>query len=316
MPFICYKEYSPDPFFLDLIHKANSILNSFRSQGYNLTLRQLYYQFVSQNILPERWADKKTGSTNNKRAYDNLGSLMSKARKGGLIDWNYLEDRTRNLQGIRRYANAGEAIRDAADTFHLDWWKDQEYRVEVWVEKEALVDVVGKAANSRDCRFIACKGYMSDSEMWLAGNRRMVNAHLDGQVPVILHLGDHDPSGVDMSRDIEERIRMFMDEDELNWHGYGQHLIFERIALNMPQIIAANYPKNPAKTTDTRSTGYIDHFGPSSWELDAVPPQQLRKIITDAIDTFISDIKAWNAVRYEEKDQADKMLEFANTWKS
>lgn len=89
-----------------------------------------------------------------------------------------------------------------------------------------------------------------------------------GISPVIIHLGDHDPSGIDMTRDIIDRMDIFE-------AGVG----VERIALNMDQIELYNPPKNPAKLSDTRAKGYIEKFGSSSYELDALEPRVIRDLI-------------------------------------
>ena len=313
MPLICYEPYKPGKLYLDLIDQAKLILDEYDKMGYNLTLRQIYYQFVSRDILPQKWADKITGSTNNMKSYKNLGTLIAKARIGGLLDWYSIEDRTRYLRGLIRYKNGADALQEVADDFHMDWWGGQSYRAEAWVEKEALVDVVAQAANEKDCSYFACKGYVSLSEMWVAA-QRLARIAANGQIPVILHLGDHDPSGVDMSRDIEDRLRMFMNEDAYDYTGLGSKLVFERIALNMDQIKALSPPPNPAKITDSRAAAYIDKYGSDSWELDAIPPQDLNTIILDAIDSYIDDEDAWNDAQEEEENQRERILEVAKEW--
>ncbi len=313
MPIICYEKYKPGKLHLDLIDQAKLILDEYSKAGYSLTLRQLYYQFVSRDILPQRWADKITGSTNNMGSYKNIGTLIAKARIGGLLDWNSIEDRTRYLRGMTRYKDGSEALKKTAKNFHMDWWEEQSYRAEVWVEKEALIDVVAQAADEKDCRYFACKGYTSLSEMWVAA-QRLARIADNGQVPVILHLGDHDPSGVDMSRDIEDRLRMFMNEDEYDYTGLGSKLIFERIALNMDQIQAMSPPPNPAKITDSRAAAYISKYGSDSWELDAIPPQDLNTIILGAIDGYIDDCDAFDDAQEEEEDQRERILEVAKEW--
>lgn len=122
------------------------------------------------------------------------------------------------------------------------------------------------------------------SEMWRAamGLKNWVNSD---QIPVIFHLGDHDPSGKDMTRDIIDRMELFMGGVKL-----------ERLALKMDQVERNNPPPNPAKITDSRSTGYIAQFGNESWELDALEPAVIGGLIRDAITALIDDEK-WNQVR-------------------
>ena len=246
----------------DDIDRANHVLTEYAQQGYTLTLRQLYYQFVARG-----WCE------NTERTYKRLGSLVSKARLAGYIDWYYLVDRTRNLRHLAHWDSPQEIIAACAEQFRVDHWATQPKRIEVWVEKDALIDVVAKACNPLDVPYFSCRGYTSQSEMWMAA-QRFIDYAQDGQETVILHLGDHDPSGMDMSRDIHRRLNMFC--------GHGVRL--ERLALNMPQIQEHKPPPNPTKVTDSRAADYIDMYGHECWELDALEPTLLCALVTEAID--------------------------------
>lgn len=249
---------------LRLIETCNGILHDYDLQGYELTLRQLYYQLVSRGIIE-----------NNDKSYKNLGSIVNDARLAGLIDWNGIIDRTRNLKGLGHWDNPAEIIKSAARSYRVDMWENQRYRPEVWVEKDALAGVVARAANELDVPYFSCRGYTSQSEMWRAA-QRMQGYRLNLQTPVIIHLGDHDPSGIDMSRDIEDRLVMFMGGVDVR-----------RIALNMDQVEEFNPPPNPAKLTDSRCEGYIQTFGDESWELDALSPETLTELISEEIKSLI-----------------------------
>ncbi len=155
------------------------------------------------------------------------------------------------------------------------------------MEKDALIGVVARACERQDVAYFSCRGYTSQSELWGAAQRleRYADA---GQVPVIIHLGDHDPSGIDMTRDLTARLDLFMRSD-----GYEPAEV-RRIALNMPQVEAFQPPPNPAKVTDSRASGYIARFGASSWELDALNPEVLDALIGDEIAS-LRDLDLWEA---------------------
>ena len=120
MPKIEYvpKNFRPDS--LDLIEKINGVIGDYARQGFSLTLRQVYYQMVARAIIP-----------NNERCYKNLGNLISDARLAGLIDWEAIEDRTRNLRGNSHWTTPGSMVNSAAYSYHLDHWKGQKNYVEV-----------------------------------------------------------------------------------------------------------------------------------------------------------------------------------------
>lgn len=297
MPKIAYQEISFSDWKMDLITKTNEIVSDYKRQGYELTLRQVYYQFVSRDLLPSRWIDESTGSTNNQRSYKNLGGLISDGRMAGLIDWWSIEDRTRELSSRPHWGEPSDIIESAAQGFAIDKWAGQEYRVEVWVEKDALEGVVAKSCRELDIDYFSCRGYTSQTSMWDAA-RRMLKYSKDGQKILVLHLGDHDSSGKDMTRDIQERLDVFSNQ--------CRDIEIRRIALNMDQIQLYSPPPNPAKITDPRAKKYIEEFGEESWELDALEPSVINEIITDHV-LSVRDEDLWDE-KVEEEERGTNLL--------
>jgi len=275
----------------EAIEIANKILSDYDDDGYTLTLRQLYYQFVSQGITSE----------NTERAYKNLGNLITKARNNGLLSWYGIEDRGRSLSGLYRHEEDDrQVVYGLEGLLSLDFWKRQETYIEVWVEKNALIRVVGKACDPLKIPFMACKGYLSASEAWRAG-RRFMRKRDEGKNCVMIHLGDHDPEGLDMTRDNEARLLKYSE-------GYVD---VQRIALNMDQIQQYNPPPNYAKASSSRFDKYVDEFGEECWELDALEPKVIVDLIERAIEPYI-DRDIWNAVE-EEETQKRHHLEMLHT---
>ena len=285
-------EYVPKNFSTDrlqMIDKVNGVVSEYQQQGYSLTLRQVYYQMVARDIIP-----------NNMRSYKNLGNLINDARLAGLIDWLAIEDRTRNLRGNSHWTEPGKVIESAAYSYRRDHWEGQPNYVEVWVEKDALIGIVGQICGKLDVNHFSCRGYVSQSEMWAAA-RRLHRRQEAGQRVVLLHLGDHDPSGKDMSRDIQERLVTFETYD----------VTFKRLALNMDQVELYNPPPNPAKLSDSRASGYIEEYGDECWELDALEPKVISDLINKNVKKYRDDT-LYNAVverEAEERRQLDDLAE-------
>lgn len=288
MPRIEYvpKKFSSDR--LEMIEKVNSVVSEYERQGYSLTLRQVYYQMVARDIIP-----------NNMRSYKNLGNLINDARLAGLIDWLAIEDRTRNIRENSHWSKPSRVIDAAAYSYHLNHWKGQENYVEVWVEKDALIGIVGQICEELDVSHFSCRGYVSQSEMWAAA-RRLHERQEAGQHIVLLHLGDHDPSGKDMSRDIQDRLVTF--------ETYG--VTFKRLALNMDQVELYNPPPNPAKLTDSRATGYIEEYGDECWELDALEPKVISDVIRENVEKYRDDA-LYQAVVQREAEEKKQLNDFA-----
>jgi len=278
MPKIKYVDRRFSAASLAVIDKANEIIESYATQGYDLTLRQLYYQFVARDLIP-----------NTQREYKKLGSIINDGRLAGLIDWDRLVDRTRNVQLNSHWTHPKHIVEVCAEQYQIDKWQDQESRIEVWIEKDALIGVIEGVCQREDVSYFSCRGYNSQSEMWGASIRLFKHYEESGQHPVIIHLGDHDPSGIDMTRDIEDRLRLF-----------GLDITVERIALNMDQVEKYGPPPNPAKITDSRAKQYIHDFGTKSWELDALEPTMLEKLIASKIARY-RDEKLWAKMVVREK---------------
>lgn len=290
---------------LAIAEQAAQIAEEYNRAGYDLTLRQLYYQFVGRG-LTANWA---TGH-NTERSYKRLGTIVDNARMCGLIDWNHITDRTRGLAGDSHWDEPGDVINSAAWGYKIDHWEGQANRLEIWVEKEALAGIVGQVARERDVNYLACRGYLSSSAMWRSARRlgRYADQGLD---VTILHLGDHDPSGIDMSRDNEDRLRKMISHD-YGWNA-AQAVEFRRIALNRDQVDQYGPPPNPAKLTDSRAEGYVSEHGYESWELDALPPDVLVDLMNRHVDDVV-DQRAWDARHALQEDQRTTLRLAANNW--
>lgn len=282
MPKIRYKEIRFQQKSLDLIELVNQVVDEYSAQGYELTLRQVYYQLVARGYIP-----------NNERSYKNVGSLINDGRLAGLIDWHSVTDRTRNLRSESHWDTPADVIASARYSYNLDKWKGQPNYVEVWVEKDALVDIVGQACSPLDTPYFSCRGYTSQSEMWSAAQRFIRQKQRKKRI--IIHLGDHDPSGINMTRDIQERLEMF-----------GADVFVKRVALTMNQIQTYNPPPNPAKITDSRASKYIDQFGDESWELDALEPKVITDLIKKQVTMYRNDA-IYRAVCDKESREKDEL---------
>ncbi len=261
---------------LAIIAQADQIIREYQGRGFTLTLRQLYYQFVSRDLLP-----------NTQAQYKRLGGIVNDARIAGKLDWSAIEDRDRNVKKPSVWSSPEEIIRAVADQYREDPWITQKFRPEVWIEKSALIGVIEGVCKELQVPYFACKGYVSQSEMYDAG-KRFAETYEDRQTPLILHLGDHDPSGLDMTRDLSERLSLFA----------GRRVEVRRLALSMAQIDQYDPPPNPAKETDARFVGYQDEFGDSCWELDALDPEVISNLIREEL-VSVTDLPAW----FETKDQ-------------
>ena len=309
------------PAALEVVRTANTICAQYAAQGLDLTLRQLYYQFVARDLIANKQSE-----------YKRLGDIINKARMSGRLDWDFIVDRTRNVRSLAHWSDPAELVDTAARQFRTDRWSSQPARVEVWIEKDALVGVLEQVCPAEDVPYFSCRGYTSSTEVWGAGRR--LGEHIgNGQRVEVIHLGDHDPSGIDMTRDIEDRLRNFIATD---WHYEGDHglpetttlgdlyrslddhvggpfLTINRIALNWDQVEEYDPPPNPAKLTDSRSGRYVERFGDDSWELDALEPAALVDLIRSNIED-VRDEGKWAEATAAMEEQRTHLKAVSDRW--
>lgn len=279
------------------IVQLRDIVDEYQQQGLRLTARQLYYQCVSRDIVPNTPAE-----------YKKLTALLTDARYAGMIDWSAIEDRGREPNTPSEWNTPADLVESALRAYRLPRWKGQDTYVELWVEKQALAGVLAPIAREFHATLMVNKGYSSASAMKESADRlrertlseddrsaldetRSIYGIDSGNYedqcvelgdgmetsPVVLYLGDHDPSGEDMVRDIKTRLEEF---GVLN-------LTVEKIGLTIAQVKQYNPPPNPAKITYPRAADYIAKFGAKSWEVDALPPNVLTRLIRAAFAKHI-----------------------------
>ena len=272
--------------------KAEGVAAEYQAQGLKLTVRQLYYQMVSRGVIE-----------NNQTEYKKLVRILTAARESGVFDWAVIEDRGRTSHHPYFQESPDSILSGIEYHLSLNRWAVLDHYVEVWVEKQALEAVVERACDPLFTPYMACKGYLSASEAYRAG-QRFARAAAQGKKPVLIHLGDHDPSGMHMTSDNRDRVRLFARENGIQ---------VDRIALNMDQIDEHRPPPNPAKMTDTRAKDYVAEYGTKSWELDALKPEVLDDVIKEAIEPYI-DRDAWADLEDREEELRAPLAALGDNW--
>jgi hypothetical protein len=232
------------------------------------------------------------------KEYAKLSKLLVQGRMAGIVDWDAIEDRIRRPYLPYWVIDVADAIRDTVNQYRLDRMENQDVYIEVWVEKDALSGVLRRITSHYHINLMVNRGYSSCTAMHDASER--IKEKQDEKKCYILYLGDHDPSGVDMVRDIKKRLEEFGADAEVR-----------RIALTQEQIKKYSPPPNPAKIKDPRAKAYIEEFGNTSWEVDALNPEILHKIIRKAVEDLI-DVDKFNEKLEQEKEDKIKLEEFEN----
>lgn len=272
------KKFSND--HLVLVVQANRILESFQVK---MTVRQLYYQLVATDIIP-----------NNVKSYKRIVGIIRDARMCGILDWDWIEDRLREP----RIPSSWESIEDIIDIakrqFCLDRWSQQDDYIEVWLEKDALAGIVGAVTQEWKVPLQVNRGYSSVVALREAAHRFM-HASKRGKQCFIGYFGDHDPSGEDMVRDIQDRLVRF-----------HARLEVKKLAILRDDIDQYDLPPQPVKDTDARAAGFRMAHGDDCVELDALRPDVLTGRVQEFIENHL-DMEEWDRVRMEEDRQRDSI---------
>jgi hypothetical protein len=282
----------------------------YQQYGTALTLRGLFYILVSKGVIP-----------NTVTAYQQLSRRLAKARYDGEFPWYLIRDTTRRsirLERETRYPDrplTAEELKSILEYYIKNYvnvsvnpWEDQPYRVVVVVEKEALGDLIAKFIEEVWGHGVyavrVIRGYDSATDIYLLAET--IASLPENQKPVVLQLGDYDPSGEDIVRDLRERLMMLSRRADI---------VFEKVAVTLDQIIEMQLPAKPESLDeinkmrrdprykkyierltllaelDERVRKLIDMYGSPEIrvELDALvalQPERFKQILRSAIEKY------------------------------
>jgi len=217
-----------------------------------MTVRQVYYQLVTQGY-----------------DYRQVAYGLAKARELGLVNLNRIIDRSRPTYGMDTWENPAEVLDYYKKYYQLDYWADEQIKVEIWTEKDALSQILYEEAARFRVPVRVTRGFLSISNQHAWSNENNV----------ILYFGDFDPSGLCIDFSLSNNV-------------YLEYAELHRIALTPEQLDQYDLPSVPVKANDTRSKDYVKQYGNRGWELDALNPMVLRILVKNSIEQYITfDLK-------------------------
>jgi hypothetical protein len=311
--------------YAPIVKATNEILAQYKVR---LTIRQIYYRIISPPY--QLFA-------NLMKNYKQFDRVLTRAREKGDVNWRLIEDRARGtLGGDFGYDGVGDFLDTSfdidEDQYTRKMWEDQPSYVEVWLEKDALASLVSNVARNYRVLTFPSRGYSSLTKIAEAICERFYDRFITLKPVLVLHFTDHDPSGLDMSRDAEARVKDYFgrmmneetfihlrrDHPELSHDevhklyeekieefkrrvvgkGWSELFQLKRIALTYDQVKKFDLAPNPTKMICQGRESYVSQFGDECWELDALPPDELERIVDEAVNDHI-DQKAWNKTARE-----------------
>lgn len=280
---------------------------------YAMTLRQLYYALVSAGAIP-----KVEGS------YSKLKTVMRDLREEGTIPWDWLVDHTRAVFQPRTFDGVEGLLTDSAKLYRTDLMRHQPVAIQLWAESDSIGSVIAQTADRYCIPTFIGRGYSARGYLWAAA-KDAVAATRAGKEVHILHVGDHDPSGEDIYRDVEETLRVYamaidhglsakttrgyLAREQADAADFTTWLVCERLALTAAQVEEYGLPARPPKSTDVRTAKFT---GVGSVEVEALPVGVLLKIVEEAILDRI-DVRALEIEEVAEQSQRDIARRIAAT---
>lgn len=222
-----------------------------------MTVRQIFYQLVSRGVIAKTEGEYKS----------TVCRLLSLMRREGGLPYDWIADNTRWMRKPRTYSSVEQMLERTQETYRRSVWENQDVYVEIWLEKEALAGVLVDVTSKWDVPLMVTRGYPSLSFVHSAAEQ----IQYEEKPTYLYYFGDHDPSGIDIPRFVEDSIR------EICGHNLDLH--FERVAVLPDQIIEYHLQTRPTKRSDSRSKT----FKGESVEVDAIAPDTLREICEHCI---------------------------------
>jgi hypothetical protein len=240
-----------------------------------MTLRGLFYQLVSRGAIPKT-----------EQAYENLGRMLCKLRKNGVVPWSWVLDNTRRLHRVNTFSSVSEGLEALRTQYRRDPWDDQDRGVYVMCEKDAIAGVLTQETDPLCVPLGVVRGFSSQTFL----HEIAEDIRLSDKPAWIYYLGDHDPSGLSIAEVSERTIREFAPDAEIHW---------QRLGVTLEQVKKFDLITRPTKKSDGRAK----NFEGESVEVDALSMETLRGLVRDAIEPNIDRTEYALTLRYEAADR-------------
>jgi len=256
-----------------------------------MTVRQVFYQLEMAGVVEKTEA-----------GYRQVQNQVLVMRRKGLLDWGFITDGTRWQRKPKSYADAGEYAERIARSYRRDLWQRQGVRIEIWLEKDALADVILDVTKAWDVSLMVSRGQSSSTFLYTAGKFAEQAWKADETDTFVYMLYDFDAGGERAARTIARDLPEFAGEAWVNVH---------RLAVTEEQVREWSLPTRPAKKSDPEAK----KFGDKAVELDAIDPKQLTTLVENAILSHV-DRHAWEVEKRIEKEERAGLLAMAQAWNS
>lgn len=267
-------KHAKTPRLIEIVHELLAAHNP-------MTVRQVYYQLVSEQVIE-----------NNRSQYQAVSNALVDARKEGVIPWGWIEDRLRRPRHVSMWDDLSAFAATAVRAYRRDVWAEQPAYIEVWLEKDALSGIFEDILHPYGVTLNVGRGYDGWDSIRNAAER-----YADGTDTTILYFGDFDPSGEDMVRSLRGRLAFF-----------GCHPEIVKCALTLGDIARYRLSADFTKATDSRRKAFVEKYGDVAVELDALPVNVLQARL-QAESEARTDLDALALIQAKEQAERERLVE-------
>ena len=247
------------------------------------SIRHTFYRMTNPR-LPE--PVEKT-----QRGYRQIQLQLSNMRRDKIIPYGWISDSSRRGWHVVTHRDASDFLRNMAGLYRADIWSGCGAYVEVWCESRSIAGVI-----EPDCREMAvslypCGGFTSWTLPYEAAQAINHETDYGLKTAEIIYVGDYDPAGVLVDKSLLKQLKLHLAPDiEIN---------FRRVGINHDQIQKYNLPTKVRKPGERRSPHIKETV-----EAEAMPAHIMRRLVRDAVESFLPPDALRIAKIVEESERA------------
>jgi hypothetical protein len=256
------------------------------------SVRHVFYRMTDPRLL-------EPVEKSERRGYVCVQNRLKLLRLSDRVPYAWITDATRQGFFVNTYHSASDFLFRVAGLYRAPLWKEAMVYVEVWCESRSIAGVIEGDCEELAVSLYPAGGFSSMTLAWEAA-QYIANevAGTDKRI-VILYIGDYDPAGVLIDRDIEAKLRKHLAEAGVF------DIDFRRIAINEDQIRQYDLPTKPRKMTDRRAL----HIS-TSVEAEAMPAAILRRLLREEIEALLPP-RALAVAKAAEESEREYLLNMA-----
>ncbi len=281
-----------------------------------MTVRHLFYRLLSQRVVTKK-AD-----------YKKLIRIVKDLREEGVVPWDWIADRTRVVMRSKTWDGVEAMLKETAILYRRDLMRGQPVALQIWAESDSIAAVIAQVADRYTVPVYVGRGFTSRGYLHQSAEE-ITSAIQTGKEVVVLHVGDYDPSGEHIYRDVFRTLKEYVlaayggvpvagirralaDKVEHDgWVDFNvKSLGFERLALTPQQI--EEYDLQYAEVTNPESTHARGFTGRGTVEVEALLVEDLLPIVENAIRSRI-DQQALKVIEVAEASEREVMKRIAST---